>query len=81
MPRPDPALSRHIVARLEQAGDRVSDLHVWRIGPGHLAAIISVISDNPVAPAAYKQRLAGLPGLSHVTIEVERCAGEHPAAA
>jgi cation diffusion facilitator family transporter len=36
---PDPALSRKIAARLEQGSDRVSDLHLWRLGPGHLAAI------------------------------------------
>ena len=71
---PDPTLSRKIAARLEQTGDRVSDLHLWRIGPGHLAAIISLVSDHPNAPGFYKKQLSGLPGLSHVTIEVERCA-------
>jgi cation diffusion facilitator family transporter len=75
---PDPALARRIVALIEQKGDRVSDLHLWRVGPGHLAAVISVISDDPRAPSQYKRRLASLPGLSHVTIEVERCPGEHP---
>ena len=74
---PDPALSRSITARLEQAGDRVSDLHLWRVGPGHLAAVISLVSDHPNAPGFYKKRLAGLPGLSHVTIEVEPCLGPH----
>jgi cation diffusion facilitator family transporter len=74
---PDPALSRKIAGRLQQDGDRVSDLHLWRVGPGHLAAIVSLVSDHPDAPAAYKKRLAGLPGLSHVTIEVERCPGVH----
>jgi cation diffusion facilitator family transporter len=74
---PDPSLSRKIVARLEQHGDRVSDLHLWRIGPGHLATIISLVSDDPHAPGHYKKRLSGLPGLSHVTIEVERCPGVH----
>jgi cation diffusion facilitator family transporter len=72
---PDPALAGKITARLEQHGDRVSDLHLWRVGPGHLAAIVALVSDDPHAPAIYKQRLAGLPGLSHVTIEVERCPG------
>src|SRR6202165_648174 len=71
---PDPALSAKIAARLERRGDRVSDLHLWRIGPGHLAAIISLVSDHPNAPGFYKKQLSGLPGLSHVTIEVERCA-------
>jgi cation diffusion facilitator family transporter len=75
---PDPGLGRLIAARLEQKGDRISDLHLWRVGPGHLAAIVSLVSDDPRSPSQYKRRLAGLPGLSHVTIEVERCAGEHP---
>jgi len=74
---PDPALSRKITARLEQHGDRVSDLHLWRVGPGHLAAIITLVSDDPNVPGFYKKRLSGLPGLSHVTIEVERCPGAH----
>lgn len=71
--RPDLALWRKIAARLEQHGDRVPDLHLWRVGPGHLAALISFVSDNPNAPSFYKKRLTGLPGLSHVTIEVARC--------
>ena len=74
---PDPSLTRKIVARLEQHGDRVSDLHLWRLGPGHLATIISLVSDDPHAPSHYKKRLSGLSGLSHVTIEVERCPGVH----
>jgi cation diffusion facilitator family transporter len=74
---PDPALSRKIAARLEQRGDRVSDLHLWRIGPGHLAVIVSLVSDDPHPPGYYKERLSGLHGLSHVTIEVERCPGHH----
>ncbi len=76
---PDPVLARRIAARLEQHGDRVSDLHLWRVGPGHLAAIVSLVADAPHAPSHYKKRLAGLPGLSHVTVEVERCPGAHPA--
>jgi cation diffusion facilitator family transporter len=63
---PDPALSAKIAARLEQRGDRLSDLHLWRVGPGHIAAIVSVVS-----------WLSDLPGLSHITIEVERCPGIH----
>jgi cation diffusion facilitator family transporter len=74
---PDAGLARMIAARIEQKGDRISDLHLWRVGPGHLAAVISVVSDDPRSPRQYKKRLAGLPGLSHVTIEVERCPGEH----
>ena len=72
---PDPSLSRKIAARLEQGSDRVSDLHLWRLGPGHLGAVISIVSHDPRTPEQYKKRLSGLPGLSHVTIEVVRCAG------
>jgi Co/Zn/Cd efflux system component len=63
--------------RLETKGDRVTDLHLWQVGPGHRAAVISLISDDPLPPATYKRRLGGLRDLSHVTIEVETCA--HPA--
>ena len=66
--------------RLETKGDRVTDLHLWQVGPGHCAAVISIISDNPLPPAAYKRRLGDLHGLSHVTVEVETCADPSPAA-
>jgi cation diffusion facilitator family transporter len=67
---PDPDLPRRIRDRIEIDGDRLSDLHVWQLGPGHAAVIASVVSDTPQAPAVYKQRLDGLVGLSHVTVEV-----------
>jgi cation diffusion facilitator family transporter len=73
---PDPGMTRMIATRLEQGSDRVSDLHVWRLGPGHLAAVISLVTHNPRAPERYKRRLSGLKGLSHVTIEVVPCPGE-----
>ena len=59
--------------RLETRGDRVTDLHLWQVGPGHRAAVISIVSDHPLPPATYKRRLGGLRGLSHVTVEVEAC--------
>jgi cation diffusion facilitator family transporter len=69
----DENLGSVIRERIETKGDRVTDLHLWQVGPGHRAAVISVISDNPLPPATYKRRLGGLRGLSHVTIEVETC--------
>jgi cation diffusion facilitator family transporter len=59
--------------RLETRGDRVTDLHLWQVGPGHRAAVISIVSDDPLPPGTYKRRLGGLRGLSHVTVEVEAC--------
>jgi cation diffusion facilitator family transporter len=67
---PDPDLARHIRSLMELDGDRVCDLHVWQLGPGHLAVVASIVSAAPQAPAVYKARLAGLTGLSHVTVEV-----------
>jgi cation diffusion facilitator family transporter len=70
---PDKNLETVIRDRIETKGDRVTDLHLWQVGPGHRAAVISVVSDHPVPPATYKRRLSGLHGLSHVTVEVETC--------
>lgn len=73
--RPDAALAAGVLERLERNGDRVADLHLWRIGPGHAAAIVSIVSDRPEPPSRYKALLADLRGLSHVTIEVVPCPG------
>src|SRR5882757_457359 len=69
----DKDLEAVIRDRLETKGDKVTDLHLWQVGPGHRAAVISVVSDNPLPPATYKRRLGGLQGLCHVTVEVEAC--------
>ena len=70
---PDRHIESDIRRRLEIGGDRISDLHLWQVGPGHRAAVISIVADRPQAPSVYKERLAGLHNLSHVTIEVEPC--------
>jgi cation diffusion facilitator family transporter len=72
---PDRALPRKIAERLERNGDRISDLHVWRVGPGHVSAIVTLVCDRPELPSVYKSKLADLPHLSHLTIEVEQCPG------
>ena len=56
---------------IERDGSLVQDLHVWRLGPGHLGAVISLISPREgVSAEYYKQRIKGFKALSHVTIEV-----------
>jgi cation diffusion facilitator family transporter len=70
---PSAQLTEKIRCRLEVAGDRVSDLHLWRVGPGKMALIAAIISDVPQQPDSYKARLADLHGLAHVTVEVHRC--------
>ncbi len=70
---PDPRLAAQLKRRLEQGTDKVADLHLWRLGPGHLGLIASIVSDEPQTPHVYKARLAGVAGLSHVTVEVHAC--------
>lgn len=53
-------------------GSQVTDLHVWQVGPGHFAAIVSLMAREPREPAAYKALLAHIHELSHVTVEVQR---------
>jgi Co/Zn/Cd efflux system component len=68
---PDRHMTGHLRAALESDGDELSDLHVWRLGPGHLGAIISVATRHPREPRFYRERLKAFPSLSHVTVEVE----------
>jgi len=74
---PDPGIEAAIRQRLETEGDRITDMHLWQVGPGHRAAVVSIVSDHPLAPSAYKRRLSGVPHLSHVTVEVEPCRHEN----
>jgi cation diffusion facilitator family transporter len=57
---------------IETGGDRITDLHVWQVGPGHHAAIVALVSPDPQSPETYKAKLQALGELSHVTVEVSR---------
>ncbi|CAN5501317.1 CDF family Co(II)/Ni(II) efflux transporter DmeF [soil metagenome] len=67
---PDARMAEDVRAKIESDGDRVTDLHLWRLGPGHLGAIISVITPNDRVSDYYHQKLAKFADLSHVTVEV-----------
>lgn len=69
---PSPELTAEIRRRLEGEGERLLDLHLWKLGPGHHAAIVVVEASAPQAAEAYRARLAGLHGLSHVTVETRQ---------
>jgi hypothetical protein len=47
-------------------------LHLWRLGPGHLGAIVSVATREPRGPDYYQALLGRFRALSHVTVEVQR---------
>lgn len=67
----DDRLSGRVRAMIEADGDKLTDLHVWRLGPGHAGAVASVITAVPQrGPQFYRARLLRVEGLSHVTIEV-----------
>jgi cation diffusion facilitator family transporter len=74
-----PARREAIRAAVEVAGDRLTDLHVWRVGPRHHAAIVAVVTPGDGSPAAVRARLRAFPDLAHVTVEIQR-AGDVPAA-
>jgi cation diffusion facilitator family transporter len=51
----------------------IADLHLWRIGPASRACILSLVSHAPLPVEAYRERLAVVRGLDHVTIEINQC--------
>ena len=56
---------------IEGNGDEITDLHVWQLGPGHHGAIIALRSSTSETVDFYKEKLAAIHELSHVTIEVQ----------
>ena len=69
---PDKRMAEKLRQVIEGEGDQLADIHLWRLGPGHLGAIISVVTKQARGPGYYRARLAGFQSLSHVTIEVEQ---------
>ncbi len=65
---------RKIMAAMEdESGDRVSDLHVWSVGPGIYAAVISVVTDDADCASRFKKRLPADLGIVHASVEVQHC--------
>jgi cation diffusion facilitator family transporter len=65
------------------ADNRIADLHIWRLSPGHFAVILSIVSHEPKAPEYYKALLTqfnlhgGKHNLAHITVEVHPCSDEN----
>ncbi|WP_105381838.1 CDF family Co(II)/Ni(II) efflux transporter DmeF [Neorhizobium alkalisoli] len=66
----DDDLAGEIRRTVETEEDRIADLHVWQVGPGHHAAIVALITPKPRPPSFYKEKLRAIATLSHVTVEV-----------
>jgi cation diffusion facilitator family transporter len=67
----DDSMADKVRAAVETAGDQLVDLHVWRLGPGHFGAIVSVVGhDARHGVDFYHAALRRIRGLSHITVEV-----------
>ncbi len=71
---PDRRLADRIRQTVESGGDAVADLHLWRLGPGHLGAIVCVATDKPRDAAFFREKLGRFPALSHLTVEIAKSA-------
>ena len=78
---PDPRLAGRLREAIERDGDALVDLHLWRLGPGHLGAILSVAAASGRDVADYRRAAMQVCRFSHLTIEVERRPGAPTAAA
>jgi cation diffusion facilitator family transporter len=73
----DHKLAAEVQRAIESDADnRISDLHLWRVGPNRFAAIISLVTHQPREPAHYKGLLESIGGLAHITVEVNGCPGD-----
>lgn len=66
-----------IKAAIEGDGDtQLADLHLWRVGPAGRACIVSLVTHEPQPVDHYKGLLAEVPGIVHLTVEINQCVGE-----
>ncbi|QDG56077.1 CDF family Co(II)/Ni(II) efflux transporter DmeF [Pseudomonas sp. NIBRBAC000502773] len=66
----DEHVAAEIRALVEQPGDaRITDLHVWRVGPDAHAAIVSVLGQDTTDADTLRERLKAVHEVSHLTIE------------
>jgi cation diffusion facilitator family transporter len=69
---PDRGMAERMRAIVESGGDQLTDLHLWRLGPGHLGAILSVATRQRRGPDYYQSMLRRFRSLSHVTVQVHQ---------
>ncbi len=67
-------LPEEIRRAVENDGDSlVTDLHVWQVGTGKFAAIVSIVAHEPKSSDDYRELLRQHEELVHVTIETQHC--------
>ena len=55
----------------------VTDLHVWQVGAGKFAAIVSIVAHEPKSCEEYRELLREHEELVHITIETQHCREDH----
>src|SRR5216110_2960855 len=75
-------LPEEIRRAVESDGDSlVTDLHVWQVGTGKFAAIVSIVAHQPKSSDEYRKLLRGHDELVHLTIETHHCPEDHASVA
>jgi cation diffusion facilitator family transporter len=71
-------LQEHIRELVEADGDtKVTDLHLWSIGPEIYAAQIAVVAHDPQSPEHYKALIPESLGVVHISVEIHLCPSGH----
>jgi cation diffusion facilitator family transporter len=79
---PSSDLPDEIRRAVESDGDSVvTDLHVWQVGIGKFAAMVSIVAHEPKSCDSYRALLRGYHELVHVTIETHHCPEDHASVA
>ncbi|HEX4944044.1 MAG TPA: CDF family Co(II)/Ni(II) efflux transporter DmeF [Usitatibacteraceae bacterium] len=74
----DTPVAAQVRMAIESDGDaEIADLHVWRVGRARYACIVAVVAREPLTPDGYRERLADIASLAHVSVEVNRCPHEN----
>ena len=63
-------IAQEIRDAIQGTGDQIADLHVWQLGPGHFGAIVSITSNAPQPLSLYREKLAHVHEIPHLTLEV-----------
>src|SRR6266850_1572338 len=75
---PSSDLPDEIRRAVESDGDSlITDLHVWQVGIGKFAAMVSIVAHEPKTADDYRDLLRDRAELVHVTIETQHCRQDH----
>src|SRR5438445_6002142 len=59
-------------------GSLATDLHVWQVGTGRVAAMVSIVAHQPKSSDEYRDLLREHEELVHLTIETQHCHEHEP---